>query len=213
MNGKFWLGDCLELMKQIPDGSVDVVLTDIPYNEVNRKSSGLRKLDKGLADSSVFSLDDFCTDTVRVTKGSIYVFCGTEQVSDLRKNFVNLGMTTRLGIWEKTNPSPMNGQRLWLSGLECCVFARKSNATFNEHCKNPIWRFPVERSKIHDTPKPVKLFEHLMLASSNPNDLILDPFAGSGTTAVAAERTGRRWICIEKQPEYFYPALARIASC
>lgn len=211
-NGEFWLGDCLERMADIPDGSVDMVLTDVPYNKVNRKSSGLRNLSKGVADSSVFDIKRLIEESVRVTSSSIYVFCGTEQVSDLRSSLVELGLTTRLCIWEKTNPSPMNGTRLWLSSIECCVFARKPKATFNEHCASSVWRCASQRSKIHPTQKPVDLFRRLIEASSNPNDLILDPFGGSGTTAVAAERTGRRWICIEREPSYYYPAVGRVWS-
>mgnify|MGYP000547145463 CR=1 FL=1 len=70
-NGEFWRGDCLELMRDIPDGSVDTVLTDVPYNAVNRKSSGLRNLDKGIADSAAFDLPGTLREIVRVTKGSI----------------------------------------------------------------------------------------------------------------------------------------------
>ena len=86
---KTWLmhGDCLERMKEIPDGSVDMVLTDIPYGEVNRANSGLRNLDKGLADIVNFDLSKLCEDLHRVCSGSIYVFCGIEQVSEIRRIF------------------------------------------------------------------------------------------------------------------------------
>ena len=209
-NGEFLLGDCFDLMRSMPDGSVDMVLTDVPYNEVNRKSSGLRNLDKGLADGALFDEVAVLSEMVRITKGSIYVFCGIKQISHFTTVFESSGLTTRLGIWHKTNPSPMNGQRLWLSGIEACVFARKSNATFNEHCQSALWTQATQNGKIHPTQKPVSLFERLLSASTNSGDLVIDPFAGSGTTAVAAERTGRRWICMEKQAEYYYPAVGRL---
>ena len=111
---KVYLGDCLEIMKQIDDKSIDMILTDIPYGEVNRKSNGLRNLDKGLADIVTFELNVLINTFCRITKGSIYIFCGTEQVSELRKLLIFYGLSTRLLIWNKTNPSPMNGQSILL---------------------------------------------------------------------------------------------------
>lgn len=203
-------GDCLEMMRQIPDGSVDMILTDIPYGEVNRKSSGLRNLDKGDADIITFSLKDAINESVRLAKQSIYLFCGIEQVSEIRSRMVDAGLSTRLCIWEKTNPSPMNGQRLWLSSIECCVFGRTPGATFNEHCKSAVWRNPVARGKVHPTMKPVALMERLILASSNEGDTVLDFTMGSGTTGVACVNTGRKFIGIEKDPDYFKIAEQRI---
>lgn len=203
-------GDCLELMGQIPDKAVDMILTDIPYGEVNRKSSGLRNLDKGAADVITFSLGDAVNESIRLARQSIYLFCGTEQVSEIRSRMVDAGLSTRLCIWEKTNPSPMNGQRMWLSSIECCVFGRTSCATFNEHCKSAVWRNPTARGKLHPTMKPVALMERLILASSNEGDTVLDFTMGSGTTGVACVNTNRRFIGIEKDPEYFKIAEQRI---
>jgi DNA modification methylase len=104
----------------------------------------------------------------------------------------------------------MNGSKLWVSGLEFCVFARLPKATFNEHCKKALWDSPSGRSKIHPTQKPDKLFERLVLASSNMGGIILDPFMGSGTTGIACANTDRRFIGIEKEDKYFEIAKARI---
>jgi site-specific DNA-methyltransferase (adenine-specific) len=204
--------DCLLGMQRLPDGSVDMILTDIPYGVVSRPSGGIHKLDKGTADVVSFTLADLAGRLARACKGSVYIFCSTEQVSELRALMVSHGFTTRLGIWEKTNPCPMNGQHLWLSSIECCVFARRSKAVFNEHCESPVWRFPNGSSKIHPTQKPAALFERLILASSNPGDLILDPCMGSGTTAIACLDTGRHYIGFEKDPGYFAIAQKRIAE-
>lgn len=209
-NGVFYSGDCFEAMVGLPDDCADMVLTDVPYNEVNRSSGGLRNLHKGTADSARFDMEELVASIVRLVRGSAYVFCGIEQVSALRAGFVSRGLTTRLGLWEKTNPSPMNGEKFWLSSVECCVFARKAKATFNERCKSSVWRFSSMRSKIHPTQKPLPLWEYLIKASSNEGDTVLDPFAGSGTTAIAAENTGRRWVCIEKDENYAAAAIARI---
>jgi DNA modification methylase len=101
-------GDCLELIKQLDNNSVDLVLTDIPYGVVNRESNGLRELNKGEADIMDFSLYTFLEQVFRVTKGTIIIFCGKEQVSTIHKFFAekqkNTLGTVRQLIWEKTNP-------------------------------------------------------------------------------------------------------------
>lgn len=204
------LGDCLELMKSIPDRSVNLILCDLPYGEVSQKSSGLRKLDRGNADRCEMDLFEVASHFNRICTGSIYAFCGTEQISTLVFHFRSFGLTTRVGVWEKTNPSPMNGTRLWLSGLEFCVFARKPKATFNEHCKKALWQAPSGRSKVHPTEKPVSLMERLILASTNEWDIVLDNCMGSGTTGVACINTNRRFIGIEKDEKYFEIASNRI---
>ncbi len=207
---KIYNEDCLEGMKRIPDGSMDLVLTDIPYGEVNRESNGLRTLDKEAADIVTFDLSELTQALCRKTKGSVYIFCGTEQVSEIRKNMVDYGLSTRLIIWEKTNPSPMNGDKLWLSGVECCVFGKKSGAVFNEFCKNTVFRYPSGSSKIHPTQKPIDLFRRFVLASSNVGGVILDPFMGSGTTAIAAIKEKRHFVGFELNKEYYNKAYKRI---
>lgn len=214
MSNTHILGDSLEILKTLDSKSIDMVLTDIPYGEVNRPSNGLRELDKGKADIVDFSLDELLSQLVRVTKGSIYIFCGTEQVSDIRKFLVANGLSTRLLIWEKTNPSPMNGDKIWLSGIECCVYGKFPGATFNAHCKNTVLRYPVcsGKKRIHKTQKPLELFKYLIEVSSNPGDIILDPFSGSGTTAVACQQLDREYICIEKDEESYNNAEERIGN-
>lgn len=205
-------GDCLEKMKDIPDGSVDMVLTDLPYGEVNRNSNGIRNLDKGIADIVNFDISEVVADTIRICSGSIYIWCGIEQISEIRARMVSAKLSTRLCIWEKTNPSPMNGSKLWLSGIESCVYGKKPRATFNEHCANTVWRQPTVRGKLHPTMKPLKLMERLILASSNEGDTVLDPFMGSGTTGVACKNLDRNFIGIELDPDYFQVAKARIKN-
>ena len=203
-------GDCMELMQRMPDLSVELTLADIPYGEVSRVSGGLRNLNRGKADEITFSLSGWLSETVRITSGSVYVFCGIEQVSELRAGLVNSGFSTRLCIWEKTNPSPMNGKHIWLSGVECCVFGKRPGSVFNLHCKNTVWRYPSVRSKDHPTQKPLALMEYLISASTNPRDRVLDSCMGSGTTGVAAVRTGRRFIGMELDKGYFKIAQDRI---
>lgn len=81
-------------------------------------------------------------------------------------------------------------------------YNKKKNATYNQHCKNCVVKFPSGRGKVHPTEKPLKLFKHLIEVSSNPGDLVFDPFAGSGTTAVASKNLNRNYIVCELNEEY-----------
>ena len=194
--------DCLDILRRLPDKCVDLVLTDPPYGMVNRESNGLRNLDKGVADIMEFDLNEWLDQIIRVCKGSIYIFCGHEQMSDIFKKLNDNKFSTRLIIWEKTNPSPMNGEYIWLSGIEPCIYGKRAGATFNGFCENTVLRFPTEKETIHATQKPIDMFAKLIRQSSNENDIVLDCFSGSGTTAVACHNLHRRFICIEKDPEY-----------
>ena len=99
-------GDCLEVMKGIPDKSVDLLLTDIPYGGVNRESNGLRNLDKGKADIVEFDLLEMVNELIRITKGSGYIFCEWEQISPIIQYLRDNKISNRLCVWKKTNPSP-----------------------------------------------------------------------------------------------------------
>ena len=207
---KIYNEDCLEGMKRIPDGSVDCIVTDIPYNECNRTDNGLRNLDKDKADIGCFDITELTYMLCNKTRGSIYVFCGFNQVSNIRMAMTAKGLSTRIIVWEKTNPSPMNGNKIWLSGIELCVFGKKSKATFNLHCKNTVLRYPCGVNKIHPTQKPIALMSYIVNASTKEGDAVLDPFMGSGTTAIACIREKRNLIGFELNKEYYDKACKRI---
>lgn len=204
-------GDCMspEGLRSLPDGSVDAVITDPPYNEVNQESGGLRELDKGVADSAPISIPALAAEFVRISKGSIYVWCGFEQVSEWVAEFRRHGLTVRVGAWVKSNPSPMNGESLWLSAIELCVFARKAKAPFFRHCAKPVWTGPIEQRDDFATPKPVWLMREQITASVPPDGVVCDPFMGSGSTGEAAYIDGRRFVGWEKEPAHFEVAKSR----
>lgn len=216
--------DCMEVLPTLPDKSISLTITDIPYGECNKVKNakqhfGFKKcirrnlLWKGNADIVNFSMRKLCNELVRVTYGSIYVFCGIEQVSILRRYFVRNGASTRLLIWEKTNAFPLNGQHLWVSNIECCVFARFSKAVFNGYCRGAVLRYPFpSKDRQHPTQKPIELISDLLNTSSNSGDVVFDPFMGSGTTGVAAVRYGRKFIGVEQDAKYFDVACKRIAD-
>jgi site-specific DNA-methyltransferase (adenine-specific) len=211
-------GDCLEEMKKIPDGSVDLVLTDIPYGEVTKngaeraKYSGqLRKIDKGVADSLTFDVNSLLLEIKRVSCGSVYIFCGIEQIQSIYTFFAQeKDFMVRQCVWRKTNPAPVNGQHLWLSSFENCIFAKRRKTKFNQSCKSSVWDFPTGRSKVHPTEKPLSLFEYLLQSSSDEGDTVLDMCMGSGTTGVACKNLNRNFIGIELDAEYYEMAKKRI---
>lgn len=217
-NIKLYNGDCLEIMKNMENNSVNFTLTDIPYAEVSKngeeraKYSGqLRKLDKELADELTFDLNMFLEEVYRVTNNQVCIFCGREQFSQIYSFFSTKKGTTRPIVWEKTNPSPMNGQLIYLSGVEFAVWFKKSGTkTFNAHCKNVVFRHPCGRSKLHPTEKNHGLLEELILDNSNEGDIIFDPCMGSGSHLFIANKLNRKGIGIELDENYFKIAENRI---
>ena len=207
--------DCMKFMKNIPDNYFDLVLTDIPYEECDIDNNGIWDKNTNIkdmhkADSNTFELSLFLKEIDRICKGSFYIFCGTEQVSEIRAYF-NKKYTTRLVIWEKTNPMPINGQYVFLSGIETCVWAKKSGAIFNESCRNTVFRYPlgIDRST-HPTTKPIKLFEEFIKISTDKGGRVFDPCMGSGTTAIASQALGREWCGCEIDKEYIEVANKRL---
>ena len=204
-------GDCLSYMNTMPDNFVDFTLTDIPYDVVNRQQNGLRNLDKGTADIITFDIQDFLNQVYRITKNSICIFCSKEQLSEIYDFFANQKGTVRLIVWEKQNPSPMNGQYVYLSGVEVAVWFKKSGAkTFNAHCKNTVFKYPNGRSKLHPTEKNHELLQDLILDNTNEQDIVFDPCMGSGSHGMVAIQNKRNFIGIELDAKYFDTAKTRI---
>lgn len=207
-------GDCMGNLQDLENDIIRLTLTDIPYGEVNRHSNGLRTLDKEEADVMTFDLEEFLKEIYRVTSGTIIIFCGKEQVSPIHKFFSEKQAkrkgTVRQLIWEKNNPSPMNGQYIYLSGIENAIWFKKRGGTFNAHCKNTVFKYPCGRSKLHPTEKNHDLLKELILENSNEGDLILDPCCGSGSHCLVAKENNRNYIGIELNEEYYNVAVNRI---
>lgn len=206
----------MDYMKIMGDGCVHLTLTDIPYGVVNRDSNGLRNLNKEEADIMTFELNDFLSEVYRVTSGTIIIFCSKEQISEIYKFFdekqkKKLG-TVRHLVWEKTNPSPMNGQYIYLSGIENAVWFKKKGGTFNAHCKNPVFKYACGRSKLHPTEKNHDLLKELILDNSNEGDIVFDPCSGSGSHLLVAKQNNRQWLGVKLNREYFNIASERVCK-
>ena len=214
-------GDCMSLMDKLPNDYVNLTLTDIPYGEVSQngaeraKYSGqLRKIDKSNADVLNFDIEKFLEKVYRITKGTIIIFCGNEQYSTIFKFFNEKSKkkegTVRQLIWAKTNPSPMNGQYIYLSGTENAVWFRKSGETFNAHCKKNVFSFSCGRSKLHPTEKNHDLLKELILDNSNFGDMVFDPCMGSASHLLVARNNGRCITGVELDNDYFKIAEERL---
>lgn len=203
--------DCIKHMKLMHENSANFTLTDIPYDVVSRESNGLRNLQKGNADILTFELEEFLEQVYRVSNNSICIFCSKEQFSTIYKFFADKKGTVRPIVWQKSNPSPMNGQYIYLSGVELAVWFKKKGAkTFNAHCKNTVFKYPNGSSKLHPTAKNLQLFEELILDNTNEGDIVFDPCMGSGTAGIMAVKNNREFIGIELDKQYFELAESRI---
>lgn len=206
-------GDCFEVMRTLPDKCIDLVLTDIPYS-ISQEHGGLREIDYGEWDKDISPelVSSWVEQMARITKGSVCVFCGDGQFSNIFNQLKDLGFIVRKYQWLKTNPSVMNGQHFWLSSGELCVCAKRPQSYYNGNCEKAykISKSPTDR--LHPTQKPIEIMEELIMRSCPVGGVVLDPFAGSGTTAVACHNLNRKYICIEKEPKYVQICNDRIGA-
>lgn len=220
---KIYLGDCLELVKKLDDHSVDLVLTDPPYN-ISRKSNfhtmGRVGVDFGEWDKG-FDLFSYIGELPRILKknASVIIYNDWKNLGDIARCCESNGMLVKNILrWEKSNPMPRNTERLYVSDCEFALWCvnEKAKWTFNRQgmsYERPCFDFPLTSQKEktgHPTQKPVGLMEEILKIHSNKGDVVLDLFAGSGTTAIACIENGRNFICFEKDENYFKTAKERI---
>ena len=210
-NGVLYNGDCLEVMKSIPNKKVDLVLTDPPYNiskDNNFKTMGRSGIDFGEWDKN-FDLFSYIDEVYRVLNkhGSFIVFNDWKNLGKIVDYAENLGFVTKDMIrLEKTNPMPRNRDRRYITDFECAIWFTMPNAKWifnrqNESYERPKFIGNIEKG-LHPTQKNIKLMEWLIKIHSNENMIILDPFIGSGTTLLAAKNLNRKYIGIEMEEKY-----------
>ncbi len=207
-------GDCLQVMKQLPDKCIDLVLTDIPYN-ISQESNGLREIDYGDWDKNISPelVLKWVQQMIRLSKNGVYIFCGDEQFSDIFKECKKNDLITRKYEWLKTNPNIMNGQHFWLSSGELCVCAKTRGGYFKGNCEKAYKISTAPTDRVHPNQKPIEILKNMLEKSSKEGDIILDPFLGSGTTAVACKDLKRNFIGIETSKEYCDIAQKRLDAC
>lgn len=207
-------GDCIDVIKDIPSDSIDLCLTDPPYGTNDNKGKVIRR---GKTDTNFAVIDwdrevplEYLKDLYRVMKKDVWgvIFTDNMFISHLWEALEGVGLKPRNTFyWIKHNKAPTPR-----SNFKSCV---ETAIVFTKDRTNQKWNgggnqsnyiqmpFVCGKEKVaHPTQKPVKLMEHFLRLMSNKNDIILDPFCGSGTTAVAAKNLGRRFIGIDISEEY-----------
>ncbi|GHV06392.1 hypothetical protein FACS1894217_04970 [Clostridia bacterium] len=218
--------DCLDGLKLLPDRCIDLIVTDPPYLIENTRAGGKSPLAKSIQGMNTEIQNSGLTqgfnaavldEMVRVLKTiNLYIWCNHKQIPAYLDYFVSgCGCSFDILIWNKTNAMPLFNNK-WLTDKEYCLYFRKSaycNPDSYEHAKT-VWHQPInaqdKKRYGHPTIKPLNIIETLIQNSSRPEDVILDPFLGSGTTAVAAVKSGRHYIGYELDSKYFDIACARL---
>lgn len=217
---KIYLGDSYELIKKLPDKSVDLVIIDPPYEIVSGGGGGAfgvenrsyheevsKKLNYGITNDILIELERV------MKKTNIYIFCNKNQL----KQYFNFydGKNIDLLVWHKKNPIPTVNNK-YLSDLEYIVFIRDKGVAMYNTYETSSKLYQTTTNKIdkdlyvHPTIKPIELIKRYILNSSLEGDLVLDTFLGSGTTAVACKETNRRYIGFEINEEYYKIAQDRL---
>jgi len=244
---KIHQGDCIELLKKVPDNSVDLIFADPPYNlqlngELYRPNQ--TKVD-AVSDAwdKFESKEDYDKFTIlwmkechRILKpsGSFWVIGTYHNIFRVGAILQNIGFWMLNDIiWIKTNPMPNFKGTRFNNAHETLIWATKSkssNYTFHYHSMKVMnddlqmrsdWLIPIcqgdERIKVngqkaHSTQKPAELLMRIILSTSNPDDIVLDPFSGSGTTAAVAKRLGRKYIAFDREEFYIQVANNRLSK-
>ena len=214
-------GDCLELMKDIPDGSVDLVLTDPPYMIATVGAGIYKRADKqyvkelgGIKDGfDEKVLDEICRVMKKI---NVYFFCSQKQIIPLIDYFVKKkNCNWNILSWHKSNPVPVCRNK-YLTDTEFILFFREKGVKiYGEYeTKFTYYVTPLNQKDKkqygHPTIKPIKILQNLIVNSTLKNGVVLDCFMGSGSTGVACVNTNRRFIGIELDDKYFEIAKQRI---
>jgi len=224
--------DCFEYLKTIESGSVDLILTDPPYDisrnsnfsKVSESASDFMKtkyskhsIDFGEWDTTL-DLDTLFSEYYRVLKkgGTLIIFYDVWKSNQLKELAQKWKFKQpRVGMWLKNNPTPINSKSNYLSNAHefFFTFVKDKKPTFNSEYDNGIYKYPLCHGKErleHPTQKPLSLIKEMIQKHSNEGDLVLDTFSGSGTTAEACQTLRRRFICIERDEKYYKLSIERI---
>lgn len=220
--------DCRDVLPTL--GKVDAVVTDPPYSISLAGASGsfTRIGNKGTRSLSFFEGDtNWPAMTAAVCEAigaslrheplSVYCWCGHRQFGPLTELLEGSGYSTRFLIWRKLCPAPAPPRSGWQSGAELCLYGYKpgrhfADGMFNNVLDSDSFRFGQPGKVDHPTQKPLATIVPLLRISTLPDQTVLDPFMGSGTTGVAAVKLGRKFIGIEIEPKYFDIACRRISE-
>ena len=211
-------GDCLEEMKKIPDGSVDMILTDPPYGmdyQSNRRVVA-EKFSKFENDKSLEWLELFILQSYRVMKDdtALYIFCSWHNIDVFKQAVEKLFDLKNIIVWNKNNHGSGDLKASYAPKHEFILYAHKGRSIFRKKRVPDVMDFPkVSSGKLlHPTEKNIKMLEVFVGNNTDEGMTVLDPFMGSGTTGAACKNLNRNFIGIEVDPEYLSIAKARINS-
>lgn len=234
-NIKLYNNDCINAMKMIDENSINLIVTDPPYNLGNfmkNRDTNLSKMRDNFFGSAGWddmdfdewteSMDNFFAESARVMKkgGSMIVFMAIIKVETIIKLAEKQGFYYKTtGIWHKTNPMPRNMNLHFVNSTEAWVYFTYKTRTGTFNNEGALYHDFIETSVTsngerrygkHPTQKPESLMLHFVEILSNSGDWVLDPFMGSGTTGVAAKKADRNFIGVELDETYFKIAKSRI---
>ena len=223
-------GDCLIAMKDIPDGSVDLIVTDPPYivttggggvvNKILKLEDSLKDLDRAKITEG-YDIESFSKEVQRLCKNGInaYFWCNKLQIPEYFRVYVGL-LNCKFDIlcWHKRNALPTYHNK-YLTDTEYCLYFRNGKSFANPKNYEDAQTYSVgvinledKRLYGHPTCKPLDWMRKLIRNSSSEGQTILDPFCGSGTTCIAALRENRKYIGIELDQHYYEVAKKRIEN-
>lgn len=204
---KPWLmqGDCLVRMKEIPDCSVDMILTDPPYGMDFRSNHRQERYSKIKNDKDLNWLDAWADELFRVAAYNTahYVFCSFHNVDKFKQALERKFKIKNMLVWEKNNTSMGDLKADFAPKYEMIIFIQKGRRLINGKRDANILKFNRTGNKLHPTQKPVNLLEYLLVKFSDEGQVILDPFMGCGSTGVACKNLNRKFIGIELDENYF----------
>lgn len=221
LENNVYLADCYEAIKKIPDKSIDCIYTDIPYlyhiggggssemcQRTIKKKKEIEFVSNGI-DYAIFN------EFRRVLKSiNLFIWCSKEQIHDIFNEWQDCNK--EILVWCKTNPMPV-GFNGWLPDVEYCIYIREKGVVkLNDgyDLKSKYYISPLNKKDKdlfeHPTIKPLQLVERHLKHATQEGDLVLDPFAGSGTTLVAAKNTGRKYIGFEIDEKWYKNAHNRL---
>ena len=220
-------GDCLELMKDIPVGIVDAIITDPPYNisrDNNFHTMGRAGIDFGEWDKG-FDLTTWIGIAQPTLKkgGNIIIFNDWKNLSYIAESLESNGFIIKdLIRWKKTNAMPRNRDRRFITDYEVAIWAVKKGGKWTFNRLSDTYEIPeitgglTPRSEKlnggHKTQKPIYVMEWLLERLTEVDDIILDPFMGSGSTGIACKNLNRSFIGTELDENYFNMAKERIEN-
>lgn len=210
--------DCMDGFKKIPDNGVNLLIADPPYgisrtlNCKGQKLGTTAKLDFDFG-SWDRPYNEWCEEGLKKTSGWAVIFCAKRDIGIYWKileesNFIAIDAM----VWQKPDPLPLNGKTKFLNAWEAAIIGKKNGGYFGGYCTHNIFKYqaPKGKSRIHPTQKPLKLIQELVELLTEENGIVLDPFMGSGTTAVAAKLSNRNFIGFEIDKKYCKLANKRV---